>query len=77
MIIYIQGYASLYESFETFYLRYVYRRVRDCWNRPVCSVPGAMITLKDRITRDNGWTFEYVSIKFLFNSIYIKGRHSV
>ncbi|KAK0181781.1 hypothetical protein PV327_004031 [Microctonus hyperodae] len=55
-----RGYASLYESFETFYLRYVYRRVRDCWNRPVCSVPGAMITLKDRITRDNGWTFEFI-----------------
>ncbi|XP_034936564.1 serine palmitoyltransferase 2 [Chelonus insularis] len=54
-----KGYAPLYESFETFYLRYVYRRVRDCWNRPICSVPGSMVTLKDRITRDYGWTFEF------------------
>ncbi|XP_043789420.1 serine palmitoyltransferase 2 isoform X1 [Apis laboriosa] len=54
-----EGYASLYEHFEEFYLRYVYRRVRDCWNRPICSVPGATVTLKDRITKDYGWTFQF------------------
>ncbi|XP_012271798.1 serine palmitoyltransferase 2 [Orussus abietinus] len=54
-----EGYTPLFESFESFYHRYVYRRVRDCWNRPICSVPGAMVTLKDRITRDYGWTFEF------------------
>lgn len=55
---FFQGYAPLYESFEQFYLRYVYRRIRDCWNRPICSVPGATVTLKDRSTKDHGWTFE-------------------
>ncbi|KOX80375.1 Serine palmitoyltransferase 2 [Melipona quadrifasciata] len=54
-----EGYAPLYENFDTFYLRYVYRRVRDCWNRPICSVPGATVTLKDRITKDYGWTFQF------------------
>ncbi|XP_015600743.1 serine palmitoyltransferase 2 isoform X1 [Cephus cinctus] len=54
-----KGYAPLYDNFERFYLRYVYRRVRDCWNRPICSVPGAMVTLKDRVTHDYGWTFEF------------------
>ncbi|XP_026672234.1 serine palmitoyltransferase 2 isoform X2 [Ceratina calcarata] len=54
-----EGYAPLYENFEGFYLRYVYRRVRDCWNRPICSVPGATVTLKDRITKDYGWTFQF------------------
>ncbi|XP_050586190.1 serine palmitoyltransferase 2 [Bombus affinis] len=54
-----EGYAALYEHFEEFYLRYVYRRVRDCWNRPICSVPGATVTLKDRITKDYGWTFQF------------------
>ncbi|KAL6420829.1 hypothetical protein ACFW04_014371 [Cataglyphis niger] len=54
-----QGYAPLYDNFEKFYLRYVYRRVRDCWNRPICSVPGAMVTLKDRVTKDYGWTFQF------------------
>ncbi|CAL1688975.1 unnamed protein product [Lasius platythorax] len=54
-----QGYAPLYDNFEKFYLRYVYRRVRDCWNRPICSVPGATVTLKDRVTKDYGWTFQF------------------
>lgn len=54
------GYVPLYDSFERFYLRYVYRRVKDCWNRPICSVPGDTVVLKDRITKDFGWTFELV-----------------
>ncbi|XP_015118077.1 serine palmitoyltransferase 2 isoform X1 [Diachasma alloeum] len=54
-----KGYPPLYDAFDTFYLRYVYRRVRDCWNRPICSVPGAMVTLKDRVTHDHGWTFQF------------------
>ncbi|XP_063240412.1 serine palmitoyltransferase 2 [Bacillus rossius redtenbacheri] len=54
-----EGYVPLYDKFESFYLRYVYRRVKDCWNRPICSVPGAEVVLKDRITRDYGWTFEF------------------
>ncbi|XP_043487054.1 serine palmitoyltransferase 2 [Polistes fuscatus] len=54
-----QGYAPLYNHFEKFYLLYVYRRVRDCWNRPISSVPGAMVMLKDRVTHDYGWTFQF------------------
>ncbi|XP_062549157.1 serine palmitoyltransferase 2 [Armigeres subalbatus] len=53
------GYVPLYDAFEKFYLRYVYRRVKDCWNRPICSVPGSEVTLKDRITNDYGWSFEF------------------
>ncbi|GFG39156.1 hypothetical protein Cfor_06464 [Coptotermes formosanus] len=52
------GYVPLFDRFESFYLRYVYRRVRDCWNQPISSVPGAEVILKDRITKDYGWTFE-------------------
>lgn len=52
------GYLPLYDRFSSFYSRYVYRRIKDCWNYPVCSVPGAEIVLKDRVTKDNGWTFE-------------------
>ncbi|KFB39703.1 AGAP007941-PA-like protein [Anopheles sinensis] len=53
------GYVPLYDAFEKFYLRYVYRRVKDCWNRPICSVPGSEVVLKDRITKDYGWSFEF------------------
>ncbi|XP_018299962.1 serine palmitoyltransferase 2 [Mycetomoellerius zeteki] len=54
-----EGYAPLYDNFEKFYFKYVYRRIRDCWNRPICSVPGARVTLKNRVTHDNGWTFQF------------------
>lgn len=53
------GYVPLLDSFESFYLHYVYRRVKDCWNRPICSVPADTLVLKDRVTNDYGWTFEF------------------
>uniref|UniRef100_A0A0P5A4N5 serine C-palmitoyltransferase n=1 Tax=Daphnia magna TaxID=35525 RepID=A0A0P5A4N5_9CRUS len=56
-----EGYAPLYSSFESFYTRNVYRPIRDCWNRPICSVPGAELVLKDRVTHDNGWTFSFTN----------------
>uniref|UniRef100_A0A1B6MR50 serine C-palmitoyltransferase n=1 Tax=Graphocephala atropunctata TaxID=36148 RepID=A0A1B6MR50_9HEMI len=58
-----EGYVPLYDNFEKFYLRYVFRRVRDCWNIPICSVPGAEVVLKDRVTHDYGWTFEFTGTK--------------
>lgn len=64
------GYPALYNKFVTFYSLYLYRRIRDCWNYPVCSVPGAEIVLKDRITEDHGWTFKYVKV-------YFYGGHSL
>ncbi|KAM8717906.1 hypothetical protein ACLKA7_004584 [Drosophila subpalustris] len=54
-----EGYVTLYDAFESFYSRYVYRRVRDCWNRPICSVPGDELILKDRVTDDYGWSFRF------------------
>lgn len=54
-----EGYVPLFDNFERFYLNYVYRRIKDCWNRPICSVPADTVVLKDRITKDSGWTFEF------------------
>ncbi|KAK4886889.1 hypothetical protein RN001_003160 [Aquatica leii] len=58
-----EGYPRLYDKFSSFYSRYVYRRVRDCWNYPICSVPGAEVVLKDRITKDHCWTFEFTGLE--------------
>ncbi|KAF5302236.1 hypothetical protein FQA39_LY10275 [Lamprigera yunnana] len=58
-----KDYPRLVNKFSSFYSKYVYRRIRDCWNYPVCSVAGAEVVLKDRITKDNGWTFEYTGLK--------------
>lgn len=66
-----QGYAPLYSSFESFYTRNVYIPIRDCWNKPICSVPGAEVVLKDRITKDNGQTFEWVTLVIWFKTLFL------
>ena len=44
-------------DFEMFYTRNIYRRIRDCWNRPIGSTPGAYTDLVDRVSDDYNWTF--------------------
>jgi len=50
-------FVPLYQSYESFYTRNVYFRIRDCFNRPICSVPGATIDLIERKTDDYNWSF--------------------
>lgn len=50
----------LFQSWESFYTRNLYRRVRDCWNRPIGSVAGAEMDILERVSYDHGWNFEYV-----------------
>ncbi|XP_022242966.1 serine palmitoyltransferase 2-like [Limulus polyphemus] len=52
------GYVPLYHSFESFYTRNVYRRICDCWNQPISSVPGAYIDVKQRVSIDRNWHFK-------------------
>ncbi|XP_075974425.1 serine palmitoyltransferase long chain base subunit [Anticarsia gemmatalis] len=58
-----EGYAPLYDPFEQFFSRYVYRRVRHCFNRPICSAPGAELTLKERCSDDHNWTFRFTGVE--------------
>lgn len=53
------GYPSLYQSFENFYTRNFFRRLRDGWNIPINSVPGEYIDVMDRYTEDYNLTFKY------------------
>ncbi|XP_048003546.1 serine palmitoyltransferase 3-like isoform X2 [Leguminivora glycinivorella] len=53
-----EGYAPLYRPFDQFYSRYVYRRVRHCFNRPVSSAPAEEITLMERSSDDYNWTMK-------------------
>ncbi|CAH1792141.1 unnamed protein product, partial [Owenia fusiformis] len=55
----IEGFVPLYQSFESFYTRNLYTRIRDCWNRPIGSVPGAEFDLLERTTEDYGVSFKY------------------
>jgi len=51
-----EGYVRLYADFESFYTRNLYRRIRDCWNRPIASVAGAEFDLVERVSDDHNWT---------------------
>ena len=52
-----QGYAPLYASFESFYIRNVYRRLKDVFGRPIASVPGAKVSLVGRSSEDYFWSW--------------------
>lgn len=52
-----KDFVPLYKSFEAFYTRNLYTRIRDCWNRPISSTPGAYFKVVERKSDDYGWTF--------------------
>ncbi|KAJ8411794.1 hypothetical protein AAFF_G00154320 [Aldrovandia affinis] len=54
-----RDFVPLYQDFENFYTRNLYMRIRDSWNRPICSVPGAKVDLVERVSHDYNWTFDY------------------
>lgn len=37
-------------------------RVRDNWNRPICSLPGPVFDLMERVSDDYNWTFRYCNL---------------
>ncbi|KAM6128056.1 LOW QUALITY PROTEIN: serine palmitoyltransferase 3 [Pterocles gutturalis] len=53
-----KDFVPLYR-FENFYTRNLYMRIRDNWNRPICSVPGPQFDLMERVTDDYNWTFRF------------------
>lgn len=53
-----KDFVPLYSEYECFYTRNLYTRIRDCFNRPICSVPGAFISIIERISDDYNWTFK-------------------
>lgn len=51
------GFAPLCSDFESFYTRRMYTRIRDCWNRPATGVPGRLVTILERTSKDYNNTF--------------------
>eukprot|EP00878_Enallax_costatus_P019056 GHUV01020093.1.p1 GENE.GHUV01020093.1~~GHUV01020093.1.p1 ORF type:complete len:383 (+),score=97.62 GHUV01020093.1:97-1245(+) len=47
-----KGYADLSDQREDFYNRRMYRRIHDCYNRPISSAPGAWIDVMNRTDID-------------------------
>uniref|UniRef100_A0A914XF82 Aminotransferase class I/classII domain-containing protein n=2 Tax=Plectus sambesii TaxID=2011161 RepID=A0A914XF82_9BILA len=54
-----KDFAPLKGGFESLYLDNLYRIACDVMNRPLASVPGAIMTLRDRTTYNHGWQFVY------------------
>uniref|UniRef100_A0A3B3ZEP8 serine C-palmitoyltransferase n=1 Tax=Periophthalmus magnuspinnatus TaxID=409849 RepID=A0A3B3ZEP8_9GOBI len=54
-----KDFVPLYQDFENFYTRNLYMRVRDNWNRPICSLPGPVFDLMERVSDDYNWTFRF------------------
>ncbi|KAI4900672.1 hypothetical protein NFI96_029595, partial [Prochilodus magdalenae] len=54
-----KDFVPLYQDFEDFYTRNLYMRIRDNWNRPICSVPAGRMDLVERLSYDYNWTFSY------------------
>lgn len=52
----------LFADFESFYTRNLYRRIRDCWNRPITGVPGGFFDILERMSDDGNWTFRFVVV---------------
>jgi serine palmitoyltransferase len=52
-----RGMAPLYSSFESFFSRRMFRRIRDCWERPIVGVPGRHMVVMERVSRDYNETF--------------------
>lgn len=54
-----KDFVPLYQDFENFYTRNLYMRIRDNWNRPICSVPGPKFDIIERVSCDYNWTFKF------------------
>ncbi|CAG5127258.1 unnamed protein product [Candidula unifasciata] len=59
----LEGFVPLFLSWESFYTRNLYRRARDCWNRPISSCAGGRIDVMERISPDYGWNFKLTGKK--------------
>uniref|UniRef100_A0A914Y9B1 serine C-palmitoyltransferase n=1 Tax=Panagrolaimus superbus TaxID=310955 RepID=A0A914Y9B1_9BILA len=57
--IWYTDFVPLYSSFEAIYAQHCYIRVRDVFERPIGSCPGATVKLIDRVTNDFCWSFQF------------------
>ncbi|TBU18232.1 serine palmitoyltransferase [Hamiltosporidium tvaerminnensis] len=55
--------APLYTDLESFFVRRLYTRIKDCWNRPITGVPGRIITVLERFSEDENETFKFTGNK--------------
>ncbi|XP_046576494.1 serine palmitoyltransferase 2-like [Haliotis rubra] len=52
-----EDFVPLYASWESFYTKNVFRRIKDCWIRPISSCAGAKFEVLEIVTKDYGWNY--------------------
>ncbi|KAL6122406.1 LCB2b [Nucleospora cyclopteri] len=55
--------SPLFTTFESFYIRRMYKRISDCWERPICSTPNNKIEIVERIFDDQNDQFKITGKK--------------
>jgi len=51
------GYAPLYIETDYFYVKWLYKRISDAWDRPITGVPGTYIDVLERRSTDMNTTY--------------------
>ncbi|ESQ31915.1 hypothetical protein EUTSA_v10004251mg [Eutrema salsugineum] len=54
----LQGYAPICLGHEDFYIRRLYHRIQDCFERPISSAPDAWFDVVERYSNDNNKTLK-------------------
>ncbi|XP_072032151.1 serine palmitoyltransferase 2-like isoform X1 [Amphiura filiformis] len=58
-----KDFVALYQDFDSFFMRHMYIKVKDCWNMPIGSIPAAEFELLERVTPDYNRTFRFTGRK--------------
>lgn len=59
----VNGYASLNDDFDNFYVRRLKHRINDCFARPITGVPGRFVNLLERFSDDYNASFQYTGAR--------------
>jgi len=54
-----KSFTPLYTSYEGFVIRNIYSRVKACFDKPICSVPGARLDLVTRKSKNDTYQIKY------------------
>ncbi|CAF1167658.1 unnamed protein product [Rotaria sordida] len=55
----MKNFVPLCQSFECFYTRNLYKRLRDVFNQPIASIAGPIVNVMEPVTDDYNWTFRF------------------
>ncbi|XP_022096646.1 serine palmitoyltransferase 2-like isoform X2 [Acanthaster planci] len=60
----LKDFVPLYQDFDSIYIRNIYRKLKDVFEVPICSVPGAEMDVMERLSPDYNWTYTYTGRSF-------------